>query len=85
MGPQLLGCGNGDEFGLIESLVLLQWGRSFWAAEIARNRNGCGSRVYASMGPQLLGCGNAGEGSLDGTAGKLQWGRSFWAAEIMTP
>ncbi len=82
MGPQLLRCGNRRHPPQAGVSALLQWGRSFYAAEI---------RVHLAARPQLRGFNGAAAFTLRkcdcvprraATVLQLQWGRSFYAAEI---
>ena len=59
MGPQLFSCGNDAAATDIATVkLLLQWGRSFSAAEIAMKIGDQLAADLTSMGPQLFSCGN---------------------------
>ena len=74
MGPQLLRCGNILSTTCNISSTMLQWGRSFYAAEILKSRGNANTGTPASMGPQLLRCGNLTALSASGQSPKASMG-----------
>ena len=59
MGPQLYRCGNAYMYPADrQSRCVLQWGRNFIVAEMARLNPVMSYDNDASMGPQLYRCGN---------------------------
>ncbi len=83
MGPQLLRCGNITAGGgLSGSQISLQWGRSFYAAEILHPTPEVFEVATLQWGRSFYAAEIAFLRPDAVLAAELQWGRSFYAAEI---